>query len=125
MRVTAASGGDPVKYRLSTLPSLVVALALATALHAQSYPSKPIRIVVPFPPGDSLDIMSRLITPKLLERLGQNIVVDNRQGSSDSRSSRMPHRTDTRLAEGRAGTSPCSPTRTRNCLTTRSRISYP
>jgi tripartite-type tricarboxylate transporter receptor subunit TctC len=82
MRVTAASGGDPVMYRLSTLPPLVVALAFATALHAQSYPSKPIRIVVPFPPGDSLDIMSRLITPKLLERLGQNIVVDNRPGAA-------------------------------------------
>lgn len=68
--------------RLMTLPPLVVVLALAGVAHAQSYPTKPIRVVVPFPPGDSLDIMSRLIAPKLLERLGQNVVVDNRPGAA-------------------------------------------
>ena len=67
---------------LPVLPALVIAFAMAPALHAQPYPSKPIRIIVPFPPGDSLDTMSRLIAPKLTERLGQNIVVDNRAGSA-------------------------------------------
>lgn len=58
------------------------AIASAPALHAQPYPSKPIRIIVPFPPGDALDTMSRLISPALTARLGQNIIVDNRSGAA-------------------------------------------
>jgi tripartite-type tricarboxylate transporter receptor subunit TctC len=61
----------------------VFALALcafaATAL-AQSYPTKPIRMVVTFPPGGSSDTIARLIGPRLTEKLGQPIVVDNRPG---------------------------------------------
>jgi tripartite-type tricarboxylate transporter receptor subunit TctC len=67
-------------YRL--IAAIAVVLALAPVVHAQPYPAKPIRIIVPFPPGDSLDTMSRLIAPTLLERLGQNIVVDNRAGAA-------------------------------------------
>jgi tripartite-type tricarboxylate transporter receptor subunit TctC len=59
-----------------------IMLAMAPALHAEPYPSKPIRIIIPFPPGSSLDTMSRLIAPKLTERLGQHIVVDNRAGAA-------------------------------------------
>ena len=44
----------------------------------QAYPSKPIRVVVPFTPGSASDILARLIAPKLLESWGQQIVVDNR-----------------------------------------------
>jgi tripartite-type tricarboxylate transporter receptor subunit TctC len=69
-------------HRLVSLPLLAVLVAIAPALHAQQYPSKPIRIIIPFPAADSLDIMSRLIAPKLTERLGQNIVVDNRAGAA-------------------------------------------
>ena len=69
-------------HRLIFLPALAVILAIAPTLHAQQYPSKPIRIIIPFPAGDSLDTMSRLIAPTLLERLGQNIVVDNRAGAA-------------------------------------------
>jgi tripartite-type tricarboxylate transporter receptor subunit TctC len=61
--------------------ALLVAFC-AGAAGAQSFPTKPIRIIVPFPPGDSLDIMSRLIAPKVLERLGWQIVVDNRPGAA-------------------------------------------
>jgi tripartite-type tricarboxylate transporter receptor subunit TctC len=50
--------------------------------HAQNYPTKPIRIIIPFPPGNTMDIMSRLIGPKLTERLGQNVIVDNRAGAA-------------------------------------------
>ena len=64
------------------LSLLAVVLAASGSSNAQPFPTKPIRIIVPFPPGDSLDIMSRLIAPKLLERLGQNIVVDNRPGAA-------------------------------------------
>lgn len=69
-------------HRLIALPVLAIVMALAPTLYAQQYPSKPIRIIIPFPAGDSLDIMSRLIGPKLTERLGQTIVVDNRAGAA-------------------------------------------
>ena len=49
---------------------------------AQNYPNKPIRIIVPAGAGDSCDILTRLIAPKLTERLGQAIVIDNRAGSA-------------------------------------------
>jgi tripartite-type tricarboxylate transporter receptor subunit TctC len=63
-----------------------VLLVAACGVHAQSaslpYPSKPIRIVIPFPPGNTTDIMSRLIAPKMAERLGQQVIVENRPGAS-------------------------------------------
>jgi tripartite-type tricarboxylate transporter receptor subunit TctC len=49
---------------------------------AQGYPNKPIRIIVPAGAGDSCDILTRMIAPKLTERLGQAIVIDNRAGSA-------------------------------------------
>ncbi|HEX9687084.1 MAG TPA: tripartite tricarboxylate transporter substrate binding protein [Burkholderiales bacterium] len=64
---------------------LVVA-ALVTAhsanLSAQSYPAKPVRIVVPFAPGGNVDLVVRGIAPRLAEGLGQQVVADNRPGSS-------------------------------------------
>jgi tripartite-type tricarboxylate transporter receptor subunit TctC len=57
-------------------------LFLAGAAQAQPYPGKPIRIIVPFPPGNTMDIMSRLIGPKITERTGQQVIVENRPGAS-------------------------------------------
>lgn len=55
--------------------------ALAGTAAAQSYPVKPVRVVVPYPTGAGVDITTRLFTPKLSERLGQQFVVDNRAGA--------------------------------------------
>lgn len=75
------------KTRLPQCLSLLVygALALATALssvHAQTYPAKPVRLVVGFPPGGSNDIVARLITPKLTQLLGVQVIVENRPGAN-------------------------------------------
>jgi tripartite-type tricarboxylate transporter receptor subunit TctC len=62
---------------------LLVALVFASAASAAShdYPSKPIRLLVPFPPGGGADTIARILTPKLTERMGQTWVVDNRGGA--------------------------------------------
>jgi tripartite-type tricarboxylate transporter receptor subunit TctC len=57
-------------------------LGFASAALAQSYPSRPVKVIVPFPPGDAADILPRLIGPKVSERLGQPFVVENRAGAS-------------------------------------------
>ncbi len=57
-------------------------LLSASIAIAQGYPVKPVRIVVPFPPGAGGDFVTRLFTPRLMETLGQPLVVDNRSGAA-------------------------------------------
>ncbi|HEX2824773.1 MAG TPA: tripartite tricarboxylate transporter substrate binding protein [Burkholderiales bacterium] len=59
----------------------IVPLLCASIAQAQSYPSKPIRLVVGFPAGGPTDIVSRTIAPKMTEALGQTVIVDNRGGA--------------------------------------------
>lgn len=61
-----------------------LALALLTpwaSAQAQSYPSRPVQLVIPFPPGGATDIVGRLVGKKLGERLGQPVVIENRAGA--------------------------------------------
>jgi tripartite-type tricarboxylate transporter receptor subunit TctC len=61
---------------------LAVLLAVVSALgFAQSYPVKPVRLIIPFPPGGSNDVVGRSIGMQLGERLGQSVVIDNRGGA--------------------------------------------
>ncbi len=59
----------------------VLGLLLAAPAGAQPYPSKPIRIVAPFPPGGVADVLARAIQPGLQEALGQQVIIDNKPGA--------------------------------------------
>jgi tripartite-type tricarboxylate transporter receptor subunit TctC len=71
----------PALCRASLLFPACVALA-AAPVAAQSYPVKPVRVIVPFPPGSGADITTRIVAPRLSEALGQQLVVENRAGAA-------------------------------------------
>ena len=64
----------------------ITALALyaATGAFAQSYPTKPVRLIVPFPAGGGSDVVGRIVAQKLGDRIGQQVIVDNRAGAGGS-----------------------------------------
>ena len=66
-----------------TMLFLLLAAGCATAL-AQSYPSKAIRMIAPFPPGGTTDILARVAGQKITEALGQQVIIDNRPGAVSS-----------------------------------------
>src|SRR5690349_22653839 len=78
------SGGKMEQPVAARPPSWIVALAglaLASAAWAQTYPSHPVRIVIPLSPGGTTDVPGRIIAQKLSETLGQNFFVENRAGA--------------------------------------------
>ncbi len=67
-----------MRILLIVLATLVATAALA---RAAGYPTKPIRFIVPFTPGGSQDVIARLVGQKVAERVGQQVVIDNRTGA--------------------------------------------
>ena len=72
-----------VQFRLRNAVSVaaLAACVAGTAGAADVYPAKPVKLVIPFPPGGSNDVVGRVIAQQLGERLGQQVVVDNRGGA--------------------------------------------
>lgn len=66
------------------LATLVLALGNAPNVLAQSYPAKPVRVIVTFTPGSATDILARVVCPKLSELWGQQVLVENRPGAGGS-----------------------------------------
>ena len=80
------NGSDPADCTMRITTATLVCAALAGALSVPSiaqdgYPKRPVRMVVPYPPGGSVDGIARLILPSVSESLGQQIVIDNRGGA--------------------------------------------
>lgn len=61
---------------------LALLVAASTAVSAQTYPAKPVRIIVSYPPGGGVDMMTRMVAAKLTDSLGQSFVVENRGGAA-------------------------------------------
>src|ERR1700756_1382184 len=72
-----------------TLLASIGALAFAGPAAAQSYPARPIRMIVPFPPGGPIDTMGRVVANDLSVRLGQQVIVDNRPGAGSTLGTKM------------------------------------
>src|ERR1700752_1171813 len=66
------------KLHSTLLKAAGLLLALTTTVAAQDYPTKPVRLIIPFPPGGSNDVVGRMIATHLGEKLGKQVVVDNR-----------------------------------------------
>lgn len=72
----------------------IAAPLVVRSARAQTFPSRPVRIVIGFPPGGGIDILARLIAPKLSERLGQPVIVDNRPGANGQIAGQMVAQSD-------------------------------
>ena len=68
----------------SAVLSAIALLMSAAGVFAQSYPVKPVRVVIPWPPGGSNDVVGRIVMQKLGETMGQQFVIDNRPGAAGS-----------------------------------------
>src|SRR5688500_6632835 len=69
--------------------AMLITMVTVASVEAQTYPSKPIRFIVGFPPGGTNDIVARALAPQLSEYLGQPVVVDNRGGANTAIASEL------------------------------------
>ena len=67
-------------YDTKQLLAVLMLVAMASGVAAQNYPTKPLRMILPFPPGGPTDLVGRLLAQKLGEQLGQQVASDNRPG---------------------------------------------
>ncbi len=72
------------KFTSNVLAAAAVVATFTYGAHAQTYPSRPVRLVVPFSAGGAADVPGRILTQKLTEALGQQVVVDNRPGAGST-----------------------------------------
>src|SRR4029077_1695149 len=82
-RLLREQGEEPMRTARS-MAAILLAFALAvsaTAARADDYPSRPITLIVPYPPGGGVDTIARVMAPKLSPALGQQIVIENRPGA--------------------------------------------
>ncbi len=68
--------------RVAAALAVLASLALPSAASAQAYPAKPVRILIPWPPGGANDVVGRIVAQRMTEQLGQQFIVENRGGAS-------------------------------------------
>ena len=78
-----APRGNSPSFLCHIVCSAILVFALSSIVAAEDYPTRPVRLIVPFPAGGSNDVVGRLVASQLSQRLGQQVFVDNRGGAGD------------------------------------------